>query len=367
MNLTDFRDQLAARAAESDQPPADPLPALRGRIRTTKRRRTAVTAAGATLAVALAATVIPAALGQHGGPEQPPASATPTGPPDVVKDGIRFPGTIGGDTLVKAVIGDVGEEFSFELTVPAGETEIRPFCVLPEKADYLRSKYWVHVLVNGRMQVTSPCGADQAAIVGNQSWGYWAKPGHPGVNVKGMHPGQQVRISARVGYNQPGGPPAPNRQARIGVGIYRMGALRVVERAGEGLRIPEVAEHEGHTYRLADVVSGPTNNGAAITADIPADTPFLILSGGYGWTPDSKPSKTMPPYVPPRTGTRSITLTGLDEPIRRSMHYPTDERLIPGIVPRAFTARPAGTVTSTYTGPAESNFTSVLAVYRQER
>ena len=62
MNLTDFRDQLAARAAETDRPQPDPLPALRGRIRTTKRRRVAVTATGAALAVVLAATVIPAGL-----------------------------------------------------------------------------------------------------------------------------------------------------------------------------------------------------------------------------------------------------------------------------------------------------------------
>lgn len=368
MKLTDFRDQLAARAAESDRPQPDPLPVLRRRIRNTKRRRTAVAAAGASLAVALVATVVPGGLDLRG---TDPAPAGPPRPPDVVKGAIRFPGAIGGDTLHKAVVGDIGQEFSFELTTPDGETEVRPVCELPgTKADIDKSTYWVQVLVNGRMRVTSPCGAGEGAKAGEQHWSRWVKRGDPGLNLKGMEPGRRATITVRVARGNPAvATPSPNRGAQIGVGIYGLGPMRVVERDLEGVRIPEVVDHQGRTYRLADVQTrwaeqGPAKwakRDASVTVRTPAGAPFLVRYLTIGRDSDG--------YLP-ALGVRTLRMTGIDPPIIASQRYDPTARIpqaLPRIDPVRVDARPASSVTVTLDGPDVPDASMLLAVYQQVR
>jgi hypothetical protein len=363
MNLTDFRDQLAARAAEGDRPEADPLPVLRGRIRAARRRRVATATAGAAVGVALVATVIPAGINRLGGAEQTPATPGQARPADVVKGGIRFPGAIGADTLLTARIGEVGQEqFSFEVTAPAGETEIRPVCELPgTTANTLRSTYWVQVFVNGRMLVTSACGEGEGAKAGEQEWNYTVTSDTPGVNLQGMEAGRRARITVRFGLGDPEATRAPNSRARMGVGIYRLGPRRVVERAGEGTRIPELVDHQGHTYRLADVRSRTATEGAALTVNTPADTPFLVryLTITTGGTPGV-----------PKSTLRTLRLTGLGAPISASARYHPDAwspREMPSFDPVRVEARPAGTATVTLDGATLPHAKLMLAVYRQER
>jgi hypothetical protein len=362
MNLTDFRDQLEARAAEADRPDQDPMPVLHQRIRTARRRRTVVAAAGATLAVALVATVVPGGLGRLNGSEQTPATPAPSRPADVVKGAIRFPGTVGGDTLIKAAIGEVGQEFSFDVDVPAsGETWVRPVCELPgTTADTMTSKYWVQVWVGGRMQVTSPCGEGEGAEAGEQYWVHPIRNG-VGIDLKGMYPGQRARITVRVGLDDPEASYEPNRRAQVGVGVYRLGPMHVVQRSGDGRRLPLVVDHQGLTYRLADVRTGPASQDAAVTVPTPADTPFLVRYLTIGSDEVNNPAGP---------GVRTLRLTGLGAPITATQRYNADGR-VPWVMPRldpvAVGTRPAGSAAVTLEGPDAPNRRMLLAVYRLER
>ena len=260
---------------------------------------------------------------------------------------------------MKAVIGDVGEELSFDLTVPAGETEIRSLCVVPgTAADSFTSRYWVHVSVNGRMRLTSLCGADAAGEATSQHWTYSVRAGQPGIGVEGMDAGKWARVQARVGLDDPEVTHAPQRTARIGIGVYRLGAMRVVDRAETGTRIPEVVDHQGHTYRLVDARIRWATAGAAVTVPTPAGTTFLVRYVGRGFGHEAT------------AGVRTVRLTGVDRPVSASRpHDPKKQRpmFLPRIDPVRVEARPAATVTATLEGPGAPRSQLMLAVYRQER
>ncbi|MGW7679505.1 hypothetical protein ACWGID_02110 [Kribbella sp. NPDC054772] len=101
MNLQDLRDELSTRA--TDQRPVDVLPGVQQRIRRTKQRRTA----GALGVVAVLAAVAVGLVPTLRSTQTAPADDSPQ---DYTRDGLTVPGTVGSDKLLKAWIGDRGQD-----------------------------------------------------------------------------------------------------------------------------------------------------------------------------------------------------------------------------------------------------------------
>jgi hypothetical protein len=125
MNLTDLREELTARAAESDKHPSDLLAGVRREITRTKRRRLAGVLVGTAAVAALAIGVLP-------GPTDtstPDPAVTPTVPADYTKDGLTLHGRLGSDLLAKGWIGSPGQNrLEFAWTPTRTEISLYTFC-----------------------------------------------------------------------------------------------------------------------------------------------------------------------------------------------------------------------------------------------
>ncbi|MFF0340004.1 hypothetical protein [Kribbella sp. NPDC004875] len=101
MNLQDLRDELETHAA--GQHAVDVLPGVRQKIRRTKQRRTAGAFGAVAVLAAIAAGLVPTL---HSATPDPAHDV----PRDYTRDGLTVPGTVGDDKLLKAWIGDRGED-----------------------------------------------------------------------------------------------------------------------------------------------------------------------------------------------------------------------------------------------------------------
>lgn len=106
MNPTDLRDELAARAGESDQHDHDDLlPGVHHKIRATKRRRVGIVLAATVAVSALAIGITPSLTAT---PDPDPADTPKPPPSDVSLGAITFPGVVDGQPLQAARIGATG-------------------------------------------------------------------------------------------------------------------------------------------------------------------------------------------------------------------------------------------------------------------
>jgi hypothetical protein len=108
MNLQDLRDELATRAASADQHPGDLMPGVQQKIHRTKQRRAFAALGVIAVIAAVAASLVPTLR------PTPPADNPPE---DYTRDGLTVPGTVGSDKLLRAWIGDRGQDrLSFSWT-----------------------------------------------------------------------------------------------------------------------------------------------------------------------------------------------------------------------------------------------------------
>ncbi|NEA36273.1 hypothetical protein [Streptomyces sp. SID13031] len=147
MNLDDLRSQLRQQADEVDPLVAAPLPEIRRRSTSLKRRRIAALAGGVAATVALAIGFLPSVI--HNSAPDPAAP-----PKDYTRNGITLPGTVGADWLQRPWIGAPGEvpgEFDW---MPKSQQDVtfRPFC----RTSAARAKD-VRVTVNGHLLVEKAC------------------------------------------------------------------------------------------------------------------------------------------------------------------------------------------------------------------
>ncbi|MDX6236314.1 MAG: hypothetical protein QOG10_1129, partial [Kribbellaceae bacterium] len=125
MNLTDLREELTDRAAESDEHPSDLLAGVHRKIIRTKRRRVAGVLVGAAAVAALAIGVLP---GQTDTSTPDPA-VTRTVPADYTKDGLTLHGAMGSDLLEKGWIGSPGQSrLEFVWTPTRTSISLYTFC-----------------------------------------------------------------------------------------------------------------------------------------------------------------------------------------------------------------------------------------------
>ncbi|MDX6281258.1 MAG: hypothetical protein QOH03_2329, partial [Kribbellaceae bacterium] len=101
MNPDDLRAHLQTQASQIEPTTPAPITDIRRRRTILKRRRAGAFAAGLAAVVAVAGAILPGTLNSS-----TPEPATP--PPDVTREGITLPGTVGAAWLNAAVIGKVG-------------------------------------------------------------------------------------------------------------------------------------------------------------------------------------------------------------------------------------------------------------------
>jgi hypothetical protein len=276
MNLTDLREELSARAAESDEHPSDLLAGVRRKITRTKRRRLAGVLVGTAAVTALAIGVLPGLTdtstpepavtptvptGKHQ-PDGPPTQTPPTGAGDYVKDGIRYRAKVGGDSLAAAVIGSPGQaSVKLKFTATGAKISLRTFCTA-------NPQYQVAVNLSSGVEKTISCDS-QSTDAG----------GHGGLTISDPSMVGEV-VEATVTLRDGRGRPVSRPGVRIGLGIYRPGAQRIIGGVGDQqVSLDEVTEYGGYLYKLTDVRTVDAKTTDHLDIATPEAGPFLVAYG----------------------------------------------------------------------------------------
>lgn len=170
MNLEDLRAQLHQQAGEVE-PTLVPLQAIRHRRKALKRRRAAAIVTTAAAAVAVIAAVLPGAINTS-----TPEPAKP--PPDVTRDGITIPGTVGADRLDKAEIAKPGAaSLEFSWTPETTNVTLRSYCRTKTKNQIVRVVVDDYVVLNQFCDDTSGSPRHKSAVPPDHLFWLKAKPG----------------------------------------------------------------------------------------------------------------------------------------------------------------------------------------------
>ncbi|HZX01363.1 hypothetical protein [Kribbella sp.] len=196
MNLQDLRDELHARAADSDREQSDLLPGVQQKIRRTRKRRVVATAGAAAAAIALAITVVPGVLTNS----EPDPARTPS----YTQNGFTLPGLSDGQPLLKGWTGKTGESHvEFTWTPTSKAVKFIAYCKQ-------NGEQTVWIRVNGFNVAKNFCSED----------------GHP--NNYSLRADTALWADAPIG--RPAkvtmdlldldGRPVPDAKQQLGVGIY---------------------------------------------------------------------------------------------------------------------------------------------------
>ena len=314
MNLTDLRDELDLHVRDLEADTSAISAGIAGKVRSTKRRRTAGAVGGLCAAVVAAGLVltnqpgrpfIPApavtsptvTLGADGTPER----TIPDSPGDVVKDGLRFRAKVGDDRLAVGFIGDEGQgQFTLMWEPSTQHVSIASECYVPGADTAEAQALTLRVSLEGTeghfgsmCQAGLPQGRDLPAS--------GITPGEPGEGWPELAIGSGARLRVQL-VGTKSGKPTSFEGVRIVAAVYDLGAQRLItDDAGKALAaIPEVVEHQGYRYFLEGFVSGPLAKGPLPEITTPDGRPFLVAWG-------SADTGT------PGNSDGSLQLTGLDE------------------------------------------------------
>jgi hypothetical protein len=277
-------------------------------------------------------------LGIYGtGKHQPvgaPTQAPPTTADDYVKDGIRYRAEVGGDSLAAAVIGSPGQaSVKLKFTATGAKISLRSFCTANDD-QYGNPQYQVAVnLSSGVEERMTNCDSQSTDAGGG---------GELTISIPGMV-GQVV--DATVTLRDGRGRPVSRPGVRIGLGIYRPGAQRIIGGVGDQqVSLDEVTEYGGYLYKLTDVrtVDAKTTNRLDIAT--PEGKPFLVA---YGTTDLG-------------AATMTATVTGLS-PAGSGYSGSGEHGTGVGLVGQA--ARKAGTARITVTGGKPTGGKLLLGIY----
>jgi hypothetical protein len=237
--------------------PTTRLAEVHGRIRTARRRRTAVVAGGAAVAVAaVALTVVPNL-------QQDPAPA-PAGPPQAAgytKDGVTFRDEVLGERLLGARIGDPGEnEVSFDLVVGEEGLRFSPVCY------GVGDGYMVDYAIADSPIGGVGCSRERPRDPDADGTTIEAAPAEL-LDDWGLRPGDTTQLTlslVRVD-DEGGAEPATHPDAVIGGAVYE--DTRPTQTVA-GVEVPEVLEHGGRVWEVASIYeSGAGSRGIDIWSD----------------------------------------------------------------------------------------------------
>jgi hypothetical protein len=273
--------------------------------------------------------------GEHQ-PVGAPTQAPPTTADDYVKDGIRYRAKVGGDSLAAAVIGSPGQtSVKLKFTSTGAKISLRSFCTANDD-QYGNPQYQVAVNLSSGVEKMSSCDS-QSTDAGDG--------GELTISVPGMV-GQVVE--ATVTLRDGRGRPVSRPGVRIGLGIYRPGAQRIIGGSGDQqLSLDEVTEYGGYLYKLSDVRTVDAKTTDHLDIATPEGKPFLVA---YGSTDLG-------------AATVKGTVTGLS-PTGGGYGGSGEHGIGMGLVGEA--ARKAGTATLTVTGGKPTGGKLLLGIYVPE-
>jgi len=317
MNLSDLRDELDLRAHDLEADASTISAGVAGKVRATKRRRTA---AGAVAACAIAAiagltawngmkppTTPAPAVTKHVtlGADGLPSRVIPDAPGDVIKDGLRYRAHVADDRLAAGFIGDRGQgQFTLLWEPTTIHVSISAECYLPGLTADEAQTYMVTVGLEGHEGVMgSWCSAQRPEIPDLPAGG--AIPGEPGQGWTDLTVGQTARLRVQLVDAKTKEPRAVDGALLTGA-VYELGPqAKIADEAGKTVAVlPDRIEHQGYTYRLVGTVAGPLAKGYLPEVTTPRGIPFLLTWGSAG-------------VVLPSAGAGSdmghLQLSGLDE------------------------------------------------------
>jgi hypothetical protein len=270
-------------------------------------------------------------------PDGPPTQTPPTSAEDYVKDGIRYRAKVGGDSLAAAVIGSPGQaSLKLKFTATGARISLRNFCTANDDL-YGNPQYQVAVnLSSGVEEKMSSCDS-QSTDAGGVGQLTISVPGMVGRVV-------EATVTLRDGRGRPVSMPG----VRIGLGIYRPGAQRIIGGSGDQqVSLDEVTEYGGYLYKLSDVRTVDAKTTDHLDIATPEGKPFLVA---YGSTDLG-------------AATVKGTVTGLS-PTGGGYGGSAEHGIGMGLVGEA--ARKAGTATLTVTGGKPTGGKLLLGIYVPE-
>ncbi len=226
--------------------------------------------AAAQLALGIYRSPVPLAAPAAPAVSELPVRSSAQDPGDYVKDGIRFRGKMGGDTLLNAAIGEVGQRsLKLRFTATSEATGLRLFCTGDRTDPYHRPTLLLRV--DGRTN-----HPDRATACGNK----WTDVSEDqlGPQYVPAAPGQTIEVTVDLVDNA--GAAVSVSGARLGVAAYALGPQRLIKNSGGTTSIDEVLRHGGYTYKLAQVQAVPVKTTKELSIDVPAGKPYVIGYGG---------------------------------------------------------------------------------------
>ncbi|TDO43124.1 hypothetical protein EV643_11957 [Kribbella sp. VKM Ac-2527] len=202
-------------------------------------------------------------------PTTAPSREAPQSPDDYVKNGVRYRAKVGGDTLATAAVGDPGEStLRLRFTATGAPVSLRDFCTA-NKGDVHDPKYGLRVQFNGIERANGHCYGGSTDAGGESSYTLNDPP----------PAGQTVEVVATLIDNE-SGRPVTVPGVRLGLGVYFQGPQRAVTNPSDGksVRLPELTEVDGYTYKLDQVKSAAATSGE-VSVKTPDNRPYLILAG----------------------------------------------------------------------------------------
>jgi hypothetical protein len=165
---------------------------------------------------------------------------TDRAPEGFTRGGVSYRETVAGRHLAGAAVGEAGQSSaSTTIVLPRGRLMLAPVCTGGSR------KLQVHVVLAGSVATRGSCDDPDSFDPGGAG-GYLGHYGKPGRS-------QRVRVFV----THRGDPTTPvvageYPDLRVGVGLYAGDRETEVT----GIEVSDVVEHGGHTWRLADTVSG---------------------------------------------------------------------------------------------------------------
>lgn len=247
MNITELRDELAVRAAETDERHDDLLPGVRRKITTTKRRRTVGGLAGVVTVAVVAVSIVPNLTGSDSADpiDNPPTQI----PSDVTQNGITFPGVSEGDLLQQAFVSKPGESSAEFIWTPTSKTlTIRPMCSAPP--DKQRS---VQVFIEGLAVASQPCSfLPGESMTLSSTDTLWLR-----IDV-----GKPAEVKLQL-IETIGGPVA-DPQSQVGVGLYTTGPRATLNAMPSTPRPSTSGDYEKDGIRYRGTVGGDVLEKAVV-------------------------------------------------------------------------------------------------------
>ncbi|HEY0620439.1 MAG TPA: hypothetical protein VGD15_22730 [Kribbella sp.] len=250
MKLTDLREELATRAASTDDHATDLLTGAHRKIRRTKQRRAAAALGAVAVIAAFAIGLLPG-LTSTSAPE--PAEEVPS---DYLKDGVTLRGVEGGDPLDKAWIGKPGEgRLDFTWTPTTNSARFFTYCS-PTSSLFRH----VQVKINDVLVEDDECGS--SGFIGSGDGSAVLRP--EDARWLDIPIGKPARVSVYL--FDPQTRREGGSSAQLGIGIYRA--------------TPKPLDTGGAPWRVVPPAAGDySKDGISYRAKVGGDT---LAAAGVG-------------------------------------------------------------------------------------